>query len=120
MKVVTKDNAIFHFTAKNEPIAYVQQNEEFWVETHDCYFGQIRTEKDLRPDIDGSLRNAATGPIHVAGVLPGDVICVEILDIHLNSYGIMMPTRPWHSRDLVTGASEDNKYQDGLQYSQMK
>jgi len=95
MKVISKNNAIFYFDAKNKPIVSVKLNEEFWVETNDCYFGQIKTEEDLRSNIDDTLKNAATGPIKVLGVLPGDVICIEILDIKLDSYGIMI-TSPGH------------------------
>lgn len=103
MKVISKNNAIFYFDVKNKPIAYVKLNEEFWVETNDCYFGQIQTKEDLRPNIDDTLKNAATGPIFVEGTLPGDVICIEILDIQLNSQGVMISS-PGHGilGDLIT------------------
>lgn len=103
MKVVSKNDAIFYFDVKNKPKTSVKLNEEFWMETNDCYFGQIKTEKDLRPNIDDTLKNPATGPIFVEGVQPGDVICIEILDIQLNSPGVMI-TSPAHGilGDLIT------------------
>jgi len=103
MKVIAKDNVIFYFEANNKPKITVKLNEEFWVETNDCYFGQIKTEKNLRPNIDDSLKNPATGPVFIEGVQPGDVICIEILDIQLDSYGVMI-TSPGHGilGDLIT------------------
>ncbi|MFY9415234.1 MAG: acetamidase/formamidase family protein [Tepidanaerobacteraceae bacterium] len=103
MKVIGKNNAIFYFDVQNKPRASVKLNEEFWVKTNDCYFGQIQSKDDLRPNIDDTLKNAATGPIFVEGVQPGDFICIEILDIQLNSYGVMI-TSPGHGilGDLIT------------------
>jgi len=72
MKVIGKNNAIFYFDVQNKPRASVKLNEEFWVKTNDCYFGQIQSKDDLRPNIDDTLKNAATGPIFVEGVQPGD------------------------------------------------
>jgi amidase len=93
MQVVTRDKVIYRFSPANPPVATVSDGEEFWVETNDCYSGQIRTEKDLRPNIDTSIMNAATGPIAVRGTAPGDTICVEVREIELGDYGIM-PTNP--------------------------
>lgn len=93
MQIITRDNVIYQFSANNPPVATVHLGEEFWVETNDCYSGQIKTVQDLRPNIDTTIMNAATGPICIIDVSPGDVICVEILEIELGSYGIM-PTNP--------------------------
>ena len=93
MKVFTMDKIIYHFSPTNPPIGTVSLGEEFLVETNDCYSGQIKTEKDLRPNIDISIMDAATGPIGIAETAPGDVICVDVKEIQLNNYGIM-PTSP--------------------------
>lgn len=93
MRIVTRDRVIYRFSASNPPVATVSLGEEFRVETNDCYSGQIKTEKDLRPHIDTGIMNAATGPIAVEGTAPGETICVEIKEIELNHYGIM-PTNP--------------------------
>lgn len=89
MQIIKRDNVIYRFSPNNPPIATVHLGEEFWVETNDCYSGQIKTEQDLRPHIDTTIMNAATGPIYITDVSPGDVICVEIQEIELGSYGIM-------------------------------
>lgn len=89
MQIIKRDNVIYQFSPNNPSIATVNLREEFWVETNDCYSDQIKTEKDLRTHIDTTIMNAATGPIYINGVSPGDVICVEIKEIELGSYGIM-------------------------------
>lgn len=93
MQVITGDKVIYRFSPTNPAVAKVKLGEEFWVETNDCYSGQIKTERDLRPHIDTAIMDAATGPIAIEGTLPGDVICVTIQAIELNEYGIM-PTSP--------------------------
>lgn len=90
MKVILSDKVIYHFSPKNQPIDSINLGDDFWVETNDCYSGQIKTEKDLRPNIDISIMDAATGPIEIKGVVPGDIICVEILDIELAAQGVMV------------------------------
>ncbi len=93
MQIISRDKVIYRFSPANPPVATVSPGEEFWVETRDCYSGQIKSAKDLRPHIDTSIMNAATGPIAIAGARPGDVLCVEIREIELAGYGIM-PTNP--------------------------
>lgn len=90
MKIIKKDKVIYFFSPKNEPIDSVELDQEFWVESDDCYGGQIKTEKNLRPDIDISTMDASTGPIKVKGVKAGDAICVEILEIELEKQGVMV------------------------------
>ena len=93
MQVITRNKVIYSFSPQNPPVATVDAGEEFWVETNDCYSGQIKSERDLRPNIDTSIMDAATGPIAVRGTRPGEVIRVEIKEIELGDYGIM-PTTP--------------------------
>lgn len=89
LKVFSKCNAIRQFNNSNEGIYFVKEGEEFWVETEDCFGGQLKTEKDLRPNIDASLMNSSTGPIVIEGAEEGDILCIEILDIVINSQGVM-------------------------------
>jgi amidase len=69
MKVVKKENVIYDFSSQNKPIASVKLCEDFWVETEDFYGGQIKTEKDLRPNIDISIMFASTGPIEIENIM---------------------------------------------------
>lgn len=89
LKIFSKNNTIREFNNTNQGIYFVSEHEEFWVETLDCFGGQLQSEKDLRPNIDTSLMNSSTGPIVVAGAAEGDTLCVEILDILLDNQGVM-------------------------------
>lgn len=50
MKIFAKDKVVFNFSKTNQPVYFVEPGETFWVETDDCYSGQIKTETVLRPD----------------------------------------------------------------------
>ena len=63
MKIAKKENVIYDFSFQNKPLPLVKLYEDFWVETEDFYCGQIKTEKDLRPNIDISIMFASTGHI---------------------------------------------------------
>jgi len=90
MKVFPKDKVIYRFNQQNPLVYSVQDGESFWVETDDCYSGQISSEKVLRTQIDISIMDCSVGPIGVDGAEPGDVLCVEVLDIQLAPQGVMV------------------------------
>ena len=79
MRVIPKDKVIFSFNAEHPCQYTVQDGETFWVETDDCYSGQITDASVKRPDIDISIMDCSVGPIAVQGARPGDTLCVEIL-----------------------------------------
>ena len=87
MKILQKIKSFFNFSKANQPVYFVEPGETFWVETDDCYSGQIKTETVLRPDIDISIMDCSVGPIAVSGAEPGDVLCVEVLAIQLAEAG---------------------------------
>ncbi|MGW8114823.1 acetamidase/formamidase family protein [Caproicibacterium sp. NSD3] len=93
MRVIPKDKVIFSFNQKNAANYQVDDGEIFWVETDDCYSGQIQDEKTRRPDIDISIMDCAVGPIAVKGAMPGDTLCVEILAIDLVDHGVMVTSK---------------------------
>lgn len=43
----------------------VEDGETFWVETDDCYSGQITDASVKRPDIDITIMDCSVGPIEV-------------------------------------------------------
>jgi amidase len=90
MKIIHKDKVIYSFNPKNPIVHSVQDGETFWVETDDCYSGQIYSEDILRPQIDISIMDCSVGPIGVEGAEPGDVLVVEVLDIQLAPQGVMV------------------------------
>jgi amidase len=93
MKTLSKDHVIYSFSPRNKCVYSVEDGESFWVETDDCYSGQIKTANDLRPNIDISIMDAAVGPICVSGATPGDLLCVEVLDIQLVAQGVMVTSK---------------------------
>jgi len=85
-----KDSYIYSFDRSHEPMARVQLNEVFAVETLDCYGGTFTSESQLREDYPDLKINGATGPIFVEGVKAGDTLVVEILQIDLDDKGVMI------------------------------
>ena len=90
MKIIRKNNRITTFSKEHSPVVSVSLEENFIVETIDCYCGQIKNKKDLRSQIDSSLVNASTGPIFIKDTFPGDIICVTIHKIRLDSQGLIL------------------------------
>ncbi|MBC7262319.1 MAG: acetamidase/formamidase family protein, partial [Chloroflexi bacterium] len=66
MKIIPADRVIRVFEVC-DPVAVVQDGEEFWVECRDCYDGQIRSASDRRSSLDISRLMPCTGPIAVDG-----------------------------------------------------
>ncbi len=93
MRVIPKDHVIFSFNAKHTANYQVEDGETFWVETDDCYSGQIKDSSVKRPDIDISIMDCSVGPIAIAGAMPGDTLCVEILAIEFGPQGVMVTSK---------------------------
>ena len=52
MQTLTKEKIVFEFNKNNKFNYSVQNNEIFYVETEDCYNGQIKNENTKRKDIE--------------------------------------------------------------------
>ena len=90
MRTLSKENVIFYFSPKNKAVYSVEDGETFWVETDDCYSGQISSVQIKRGDIDISIMDCSVGPISVTNATVGDTLCVEIVDIVLANKGVMV------------------------------
>lgn len=90
MQIIPKDKVVFDFNKKNKFNYRVEDEEIFYVETDDCYSGQIKNENIKRPDIDISIMDCSVGPIEVKGAKAGNVLEVEIIDIELVKQGVMV------------------------------
>ena len=88
--IVTRDRVFFAFSPALKPAARVGQGEEFTLETHDCFQGQLRDEGDLIDKLDWSRVNPATGPVYIEGAEAGDILRIDILDIALAPQSIMV------------------------------
>ena len=75
MRVIPKDKVIFSFNAEHPCQYSVEDGETFWVETDDCYSGQITDASVKRPDIDITIMDCPVGPIEVRGAKP-EIPCV--------------------------------------------
>ncbi|HVO38298.1 MAG TPA: acetamidase/formamidase family protein [Spirochaetia bacterium] len=87
---VSRENVFFSFTPGRAPAARVRQGEEVVLETHDCFQGQLRTEKDLISSLDWSHVNPATGPVYIEGAKPGDILRVDLLELTLEPQSVMV------------------------------
>jgi amidase len=101
--VIKRDRVFFAFSPDLQPTVHVRQGEEFVMETHDCFEGQIRTEADLVESLDWDHVNPATGPVYIEGAKPGDVLRVDLLDIDIADRATMV-TLPGEGvlGDLIT------------------
>ncbi|MEK5392187.1 acetamidase/formamidase family protein [Margalitia sp. FSL K6-0131] len=90
MKFFGKEHYITSFSAKHQPKYFVDLGETFQVETHDCYGGAFTSESQLRTSMKMDYINPATGPIYINGVEKGDILCIEIENIELDSQGVMV------------------------------
>ena len=88
MKVIRSDRVIRAFGVW-DPVATVEDGEEFWMELRDCYDGQVRDESDRRSSLDTSRFMPCTGPVAVQGAVPGSSLRVEVLQIEPDDKGFM-------------------------------
>jgi formamidase len=71
------------------PVVRCEPGDEVVLETRDAFDGQMGPDATLEtvaaPDLD--VVHPLTGPVHVEGAEPGDLLEVEILDVEPDSYG---------------------------------
>ena len=89
-KKLTRENVFYAFAPELEPALRVAQREEFILETHDCFTGQLKTEKDLLDGLDWDRVNPATGPVYIENVEPGDVLKVDLLKLKVVDQAAMV------------------------------
>jgi amidase len=87
---VSRDNVFFAFSPSLNPVARVKQGEEVVIETHDCFQGQLKSERDLISTLDWSHVNPATGPVYIEGVKPGDILRVDLLEVSVGETSTMV------------------------------
>ena len=89
-KKLTRENVFYAFTPELKPALRVAQGEEFFLETHDCFTGQLKTEKDLLDTLDWDRVNPATGPVYIENVQPGDVLKVDLIELKVIGQATMV------------------------------
>lgn len=83
------DKVIYSFSRHNRPALKVKAGEVVQIHTLDCFANQVRRPEDSLQNIDWEKINPATGPIFIEDAEPGDVLKVTILDIALDTQGVM-------------------------------
>jgi formamidase len=71
------------------PVVRCEPGDEVVMETRDAFDGQMGPNATLKtveaPDLD--VVHPLTGPVHVAGARPGDLLEIEILEVVPDTYG---------------------------------
>ncbi len=89
-KTIPAGECIYNMSRRHAPVARVRPGEVFRVRTKDCYSNTVRSERDtFRPE-DWKVVNPATGPVHVEGARPGQVLVAHILDVRVQGPGTMV------------------------------
>jgi amidase len=87
---ISRDKFFYAFSADLAPVARVEAGEEIVFETHDCFQGQIQSERDLVATLDWNRTNPATGPVFIHGVLPQTLVRLTILDVQVDDRSVMV------------------------------
>jgi amidase len=107
VQVITATDLKNCYSPRHEMHASVRPGERFQVETEDCFGGRYRTPEDFTAENmawTSENLNVVTGPIHVEGANPGNVVAVEIEAIELREtaaaivsrYQARSPDDWWH------------------------
>lgn len=88
MRLCNSKKVIYNFKHGMEAIDKIKDGETFIVETHDCFYEQIKNNEDIITEIDFNKINPATGPYYVEGADVGDLLKIDILDIELADQGV--------------------------------
>ena len=89
-KKLTREHVFYAFEPGLKPALRVAQGEEFVLETHDCFSGQLKSEKDLLDALDWDRVNPATGPVFIENVEPGDVLRVDLVKVKVVGQATMV------------------------------
>lgn len=86
---IAKENVVLKMSPKNSPVARIHSGCRVIFETCDCFSNQIQCDDHLFSSVGWDLINPSTGPLYVEDAEPGDILRVEIVDIHTADQGVM-------------------------------
>jgi acetamidase/formamidase len=78
MHRLTKENVHYSMSSANHSAIAIDQGTLFCVETEGCYSGNLKCAEDQFTKEMWDTVNPATGPVHINGSEPGDILKVEI------------------------------------------
>lgn len=85
---VTADKKVDILDKNNVPSFYCKDGDTVVFETSDCFDSTIHYDGSVHQNVP-FMHNPATGPVYIEGAEPGDILCVEIIKIKTNDYGIV-------------------------------
>lgn len=83
----------YYFDEQDQPVLVINSGDEITSVLHDTYTGQLKSEKDIRPNIDTRALTPLIGPIQVNNAIPGQSLRVEVIQLDVVSPGIMPLTK---------------------------
>ena len=89
MKSLSNDQVFYAFAPTLKPRLTVAQQEEFVLNTCDCFANQLSSDDDTLDNLDWDRINPATGPVAIEGVKPGDVVRIDIKKLELTGKSVM-------------------------------
>lgn len=90
IQVLSKDNHIFSFSAKQSPALTISPGTSVRLEVMDCFSNQIQKPGDKLEEVDWDRVNPATGPVEISGAGKGDVLKVTVEKIEINNQAVMV------------------------------
>lgn len=104
MEFICREQAVLTMSPTNKPVKIVESGSTVVFQTFDCFSNQIQNEDQPFSSVGWDKINPATGPLYINGAEPGDTLKVKIIDIKIDSKGVMT-TAPKLGvlGDIVTG-----------------
>ncbi|MEH7249557.1 acetamidase/formamidase family protein [Neobacillus niacini] len=89
MEFISKEHSVLMMSPKNTPVKKVESGSTVVFETLDCFSNFIQKEDQPFSSVGWDKINPATGPLYIEDAVKGDTLKVEILDIEIDSKGVM-------------------------------
>lgn len=89
MEYISRDHAVLNMSPNNTPVKNVESGSRVVFQTLDCFSNQIQFEDQHFSSVGWNQINPATGPLFVEAAEPGDILKVQIIDINIESKGVM-------------------------------
>lgn len=89
MHRIHKEHIIYAMSPENNPCIEVEIGSRLVFETYDCFENQIDSEDVVFQELDWNRINPATGPVHIKGAEPGDILVVTIEKIKIAEQGVL-------------------------------
>lgn len=87
--IISSEKRVLGMSPENQPVAKVPQGTPVTFETLDCFSNTLQREDQLFTSVGWECINPATGPVWIEDALPGDILRVDILDIAVDSQGVI-------------------------------